>query len=104
MPACARLLGYIANMKPSMTTAMAAPIRIAMERRVSLTRTCSSAYVFRYIRGNKTTVDVAIIAAKRLYDTLIPRPHSLIRFQPSRQDRVCTDPPTRKTRGEYLQR
>src|SRR3546814_2473881 len=39
MPAFARLLGYIANMKQSMTTAMAAPIRIAMERRGSLKRT-----------------------------------------------------------------
>src|SRR3546814_13498691 len=70
MPAFARLLGYIANMKPSMTTAIAAPIRIAMERRVSLKRTCSSAYVFRYIRRNMTTVAVALIAAKRLYDLL----------------------------------
>src|SRR3546814_3348027 len=103
MPACARLLGYIANMKPSMTTAMAAPIRIAMERRVSLKRTCSSAYVFRYIRRNMTTVEVAIIAAKRLYDMLIPRPFSLISLKPSRKARCCNDRPRRKVRAERLQ-
>src|SRR3546814_14644603 len=33
MPAFARLLGYIANMKPSMTTALAHPIRSARDRR-----------------------------------------------------------------------
>src|SRR3546814_15562693 len=64
MPAFARLLGYIANMKPSMTTAMAAPIRIAMERRVSMKRTCASAYVFRSIQRKLTTVEVAKLAAK----------------------------------------
>src|SRR3546814_13050517 len=104
MPAFARLLGYIANMKPSMTTAMAAPIRIAMERRVLLKRTCSSAYVFRYIRRKMTTGDVAIIAAKRFYDMLIPRPFMLDRVTPSEQTRCWNHRNRRKSRGETGER
>ena len=56
---------YMLSMNPSMITAMTAPMSRAIQARVWLKNTWSSAVVFRYIRPNMTTVDVATIAAKR---------------------------------------
>jgi len=56
---------YIDSMKSSMITAMHAPITSAIHMRVWLNQTWSNVWVFKYIRTNITTVDVAIIAPNR---------------------------------------